>query len=76
MTTHYRRPSPPLTYPAHWNDLADVRVLRARPDEWPKLSTWRRDMTRRGWALLRVTTTDDELTAVFGKTKAPDSKSS
>jgi hypothetical protein len=29
-------------------------------------------MIRRGWKLLKITTTDVELTAVFGKTVPPD----
>jgi len=72
MTTHFRRPPARTLYPAHWNEVADVRVLRAKPEEWPKLSTWRRDMTRRGWLLLKVSTSDTELTAVFGKAKTND----
>jgi len=51
--------------------VADVRVLKAKTGEWHKLSLWRADMTRRGWSLLKVTTTDTELMAVFGKTKVP-----
>ncbi|HXE58393.1 MAG TPA: hypothetical protein VNK43_10365 [Gemmatimonadales bacterium] len=57
-------------YPESWEQVADLRVFRAGPDEWDKLVAWRADMTRLGWKLLRVTS-DDELIAVFGKTK-PD----
>jgi len=69
MTTRYQRPPEHTHYPTHWNDVADVRVLKAKPGEWDKLSLWRADMTKRGWSLLKVTTTDAELTAIFGKTK-------
>jgi hypothetical protein len=60
-----------MHYPSRWNDVADVRVLKAKTDDWHKLSLWRADMTRRGWSLLKVTTSDAELMAVFGKTKTP-----
>ena len=68
--THY--PVESHSYPTTWNQVADLRVLRAQPSEWYKLSQWRRDMIRRGWKLLKITTTDVELTAVFGKTVPPD----
>jgi len=51
--------------------MADLRVLRAGVEEWDKLSTWRKDMSRLGWRLLQVSTSGDELVAVFGKTKHP-----
>ncbi len=71
MTTRFQHPPEPVHYPTRWHDVADVRVLKAKTGEWHKLSLWRADMTRRGWSLLKVTTTDTELMAVFGKTKAP-----
>ncbi|MCZ6755997.1 MAG: hypothetical protein O7E49_11845 [Gemmatimonadetes bacterium] len=71
MTTRFQRPPEPAHYPTRWHDVADVRVLKAKTGEWHKLSLWRADMTRRGWSLLKVTTTDTELMAVFGKTKVP-----
>lgn len=71
MTTRFERPPEPAYYPTRWHDVADVRVLKAKTGEWHKLSLWRADMTRPGWSLLKVTTTDTELMAVFGKTKVP-----
>ncbi len=56
-------------FPGQWRNAADLRVFRASPGEWDKLSTWRGEMARRGWRLLKVDTTDDELVAVFGKTR-------
>ena len=72
MTTRFRRPTEPVHYPTRWHDVADVRVLKAKTGEWHKLSLWRADMTRRGWSLLKVTTTESELMAVFGRTKSPE----
>jgi len=46
-------------------------VLKAKAAEWHKLSPWRVDMTRMGWSLLKVTTTDTELMAIFGRTRSP-----
>lgn len=70
MTTRYHRSQEHAHYPTRWNEVADVRVLKTDPGDWHKLSLWRADMTRRGWTLLKVTTTDTELMAVFGKAKA------
>jgi len=53
--------------------VADVRVLKAKAGEWYRLSLWQADMTLRGRSRLRITTADPELSAVFGKTKAPES---
>jgi hypothetical protein len=72
MTTRYHRPPEQIHYPTRWNEVADVRVLKAKPGDWHKLSKWRTDMSRRGWSLLKVTTSDTELTAVFGKTKVTE----
>jgi len=80
MTTRYgRKPASastqaPAHFPASWQEMADLRVLKTRPEEWDKLSTWCRDMTRRGWSLLKITTTSAELLAVFGKTRARDTR--
>ncbi len=57
-------------YPEAWEQVADLRVFRTTAREWDRLATWRADMTKRGWKLLRVTTDDVELVAVFGKTKS------
>lgn len=56
-------------YPESWEQVADLRVFRTDPDDWDRLATWRQDMRKRGWKLLRVTSDDTELVAVFGKTK-------
>ena len=57
-------------YPESWENVAELRVFRASAREWPKLIGWRADMRKRGWKLLRVTSDDKELVAVFGKTKS------
>ena len=46
MTTRYQRPPESTHYPTHWNEVADVRVLKTKPGEWHKLSMWRADMAR------------------------------
>jgi hypothetical protein len=57
-------------YPADWERVADLRVLRTTVQDWEKLISWRTDMRRRGWKLLRVSHDGPELVAVFGRTKA------
>ena len=57
-------------YPDAWEDVAELRVFRTTAKEWEKLIAWRADMRKRGWKLLRVTSDESELVAVFGKTKA------
>lgn len=61
--------NPDRPYPASWDDVADIRVFRAEVAEWERLITWRGDMKRKGWKLLRVNTKDTEITAVFGRTR-------
>jgi hypothetical protein len=56
-------------YPQHWESVADLRVFRTTNEEWEKLISWRADMRRRGWKLLRVTSEGPELVAIFGRTK-------
>jgi hypothetical protein len=56
-------------YPDSWDRVADVRVFRTSAKEWEKLIAWRADMRKRGWKLLKVTSDDVELIAVFGRTK-------
>ena len=56
-------------YPASWDQVAEIRVFRATTDEWERLITWRGDMKRKGWRLLRVNTKDTEIIAVFGRTR-------
>ncbi|MDH4131450.1 MAG: hypothetical protein OEW17_00860 [Gemmatimonadota bacterium] len=56
-------------YPDSWEQVADLRVFRASAEDWDRLATWRHDMTKRGWRLLKVTSDEIELIAVFGKAK-------
>lgn len=57
-------------YPETWEQVADLRVFRTNAQDWDRLIGWRQDMRKRGWKLLRVTSDEVELVAVFGKTKA------
>ncbi|HWA56359.1 MAG TPA: hypothetical protein VG692_03845 [Gemmatimonadales bacterium] len=57
-------------YPDTWEQVADLRVFRTTASDWDRLISWRTDMRKRGWKLLRVTSDDSELVAVFGKTKS------
>jgi len=61
---------PSKPYPDEWESVADLRVMRTIAGDWEKLIGWRNDMTKRGWRLLKVTSDDREIVAVFGKTKA------
>ena len=56
-------------YPEHWEKVAELRVFRAPHASWERLIAWRNDMRKLGWRLLRVTSDNNELVAVFGKTK-------
>jgi len=68
-------PSPPppelesRPYPDAWESVAELRVFRATSQRWASLIDWRRDMRRKGWALLRVATEHGDVVAVFGRTK-------
>jgi hypothetical protein len=62
--------SPSKPYPAHWEQVADLRVFRTTSHEWEKLIGWRADMRKRGWKLLRVASEGTEMVAVFGRTKS------
>jgi hypothetical protein len=68
------RPSAPQDrnkpYPESWEQVADLRVFRTDAEDWDRLATWRQDMRKHGWKLLRVTSDEVELVAVFGKTKS------
>ena len=57
-------------YPESWEQVADLRVFRTSATDWDRLISGRQDMRKRGWKLLRVTSDETELVAVFGKTKA------
>jgi hypothetical protein len=59
----------PRPYPAHWEDVADLRVFRTTAEEWEKLIGWRNDMRKRGWKLLKVSSEGSEMVAIFGRTK-------
>jgi hypothetical protein len=61
--------APDRPYPEAWADVAELKVFRARADEWDKLPTWSADMRRRGWRLLKVTSDEDELVAIYGKAR-------
>jgi hypothetical protein len=56
-------------YPESWEQVADLRVFRTDAEDWDRLATWRADMRKRGWKLLKVTSDEVELIAVFGKTR-------
>ncbi len=68
-----RSPSSPdrnKPYPDSWEQVAELRVFRTAATDWDRLATWRQEMWKRGWRLLKVTSDEVELVAVFGKTKA------
>ena len=44
-------------------------MFRATSQRWASLIDWRRDMRKKGWALLRVATERGDVVAVFGRTK-------
>ena len=56
-------------YPEAWEQVAELRVFRTSARDWERLITWRQDMRKRGWKLLKVTSDEVELVAVFGKSK-------
>lgn len=68
-------PQEPKPYPESWEKVAELRVFRTTNDEWAKLITWRSDMKRKGWKLLRVTTEGSRMAAVFGRTRGELRKS-
>lgn len=57
-------------YPAQWEAVAELRVFRTTAEQWEKLISWRNDMRKRGWKLLRVSSDGPEMVAVFGRSKA------
>ena len=67
MATSESNPQP---YPVDWEKVAEIRVFRTTPKEWQRLVSWRGDMKKKGWKLLRVTTDRGELVGVFGRTRA------
>ena len=64
---------PTAPYPPHWANVADLRVFRTTAEEWEKLIGWRTDMRKRGWKLLKVSSEDTEVVAIFGRTKTKES---
>jgi len=52
--------------------VADLRVFRTSVEEWEKLIGWRTDMRKRGWKLLKVTSEETEVVAIFGRTKTKE----
>ncbi|HYT72832.1 MAG TPA: hypothetical protein VEK78_15710 [Gemmatimonadales bacterium] len=61
---------PAEPYPPQWEQAAELRVFRTTVEQWETLFSWRADMQRQGWRLLRVSSEGDEIVAVFGRTKA------
>lgn len=56
-------------YPRAWDEVAEIRVFRASQAEWERLISWRSEMGRKGWKLLRVNTKESQMVAVFGRTR-------
>ncbi len=56
-------------YPPDWERVAELRVFHTTPGGWAKLINWRAEMQRKGWRLLQVSSTANEMVAVFGRTK-------
>lgn len=69
MALSHRPPSGDKPYPAHWEQVAEIRVLRAPATDWDKLSVWGTDMRKRGWRLLQVNSDAGQIVAVFGKSR-------
>jgi len=72
VTTQPPGVSKSTPYPPHWENVADLRVFRTTAPEWEKLITWRNDMLKRGWKLLKVTSEETEVVAIFGRTKSKE----
>jgi hypothetical protein len=72
VTTQPSGPSKSAPYPPHWENVADLRVFRTTAEEWEKLIGWRTDMRKRGWKLLKVTSEETEVVAIFGRTKTKE----
>jgi len=72
VTTQPSGASKSTPYPPHWENVADLRVFRTTAPEWEKLITWRNDMLKRGWKLLKVTSEETEVVAIFGRTKVKE----
>lgn len=70
MASSYRPSGGDKPYPAHWDQVAEIRVLRAPANDWDKLSVWGADMKKRGWRLLQVNSDSGQIVAVFGKSRS------
>ena len=69
MAPWYRTPGGHKPYASHWEQVAEIRVLRAPAADWDKLSVWGADMRRLGWRLLQVNSDSGQIVAVFGKSR-------
>lgn len=69
MAPSHRTPGGEKPYPSHWEQVAEIRVLRAPASDWDKLSAWGADMRRLGWRLLQVNSDSGQIVAVFGKSR-------
>lgn len=56
-------------YPESWEHVAEIRVFRTTVERWQRLIRWRAEMRRKGWKLLRVDSHENEMHAVFGRTR-------
>lgn len=56
-------------YPESWEKVAELRVFRTTNERWQRLIGWRREMRRKGWKLLHVSSNRGEMFAVFGRTR-------
>ena len=63
---------PTAPYPAHWENVADLRVFRTTPEAWEKLIGWRTDKLKRGWKLLKISSESSEVVPIFGRTKTKE----
>jgi len=72
VTTQPPGSSKSVPYPPHWENVADLRVFRTTAEEWEKLIIWRNDMRKRGWKLLKITSEETEVVAIFGRTKSKE----
>jgi len=57
-------------YPPSWEEVAELRVLRAAERDWERLIGWRAELGKKGWRLLQVSAEAGEIIAVFGRTKS------
>lgn len=70
MASSYRSSGGDKPYPPQWDQVAEIRVLRAPDNDWDKLSAWGADMKKKGWRLLQVSSDGGQIVAVFGKSRS------